>query len=337
MATMKDVARRAGVSVGTVSNVLNNSATVQAENREKVMKAVAELGFRSNMVARTLKTKVSRDIGLIIPSISNPFYPEVARGVEDAANKAGLTVFLCNDDRNIEKERHYIESLLLKNVGGLILVKPQISLEEIDAVGQQIPVVLVDTGTNVSPNHSIVSVDDKSGISEGLKHLYKNGHRKIAFVRGLNDSLSSQNRVDAYVNFMESMGLPVRKEYIYRGNYDWNSGYSAARYLLDLDDPPTAIFTANDLMAIGCIRAAQMSGLTVPDDLSVIGFDNLDITDYCYPRLTTIDQPKYDMGVASVELLLRRMNHQNSGDAADKLTLPTTLIVRDSAGPIPVK
>lgn len=333
VSTMKDVARKAGVSLGTVSNVLNNSATVRPKNREKVLWAVEELGFRSNMVARALKTKVSKDIGLIIPSINNPFYPELARGVEDVANRAGLTVFLCNDDRDIQKERHYIESLIAKNISGLILVKPQISLAEIDDVCKLMPVILVDVGAPLGSSYNVISVDDRSGITQGLQLLYDHGHTKIAFIRGLQDSLSSQDRFDAYIQFLKSNLLPLHQEYVYQGNYDWTGGYDAARFLLSLPDPPTAIFSSNDLMALGCIKAAQEIGLKIPEDLSILGYDNLDITGYCNPRLTTINQPKYEMGTSSVKMLLRCMN-QSDRKHCEKLILPTTLIQRDSVGTV---
>ena len=331
MSTMKDVAREAGVSLGTVSNVLNNKPTVLAENRRKVMSAVKRLEFRSNLTARALKTKSSSDIGLIIPNINNPFYPELARGVEDAANSAGFTVLLCNVDRDVSKERDYINSLITKNVSGIILVKRQISLEEIDQVKQHMAVVLVDSATPPHSYYNVINVDDRDGVNRALAYLYDNGHRKIAFVKGLDDSLSSHDRFRAYTDFFRAKKMFVNKQFICEGAYSWNSGYEMSRRLLALSDPPTAILAANDLMAIGCMKAAQEMGLNVPGDVSVVGFDNLDITNLCSPPLTTINQPKYEIGMKSVELLLRCLQGGN-GAATEKVILPTTFVKRESVG-----
>lgn len=330
---MKDVAREAGVSLGTVSNVLNNKNTVLAENRRKVMKAVERLGFRSNLVARTLKTKTSSDIGLIIPNINNPFYPELARGVEDAANEAGFTVLLCNDDRNADKERSYINSLITKNVSGIILLKPQISFAEIDDISRRMAVILVDVGAPPGASYNIVNVDDRGGITRALEHLYENGHRRIAFVKGLDDSLSSLDRAEAYTDFLVRKRLRVRDDFVCQGKYSWMGGYEAARRLLSLPNSPTAIMAANDLMAIGCIKGAQEMGLDVPGDVSVVGFDNLDLTNLCSPRLTTVNQPKYEMGTKSVELLLRRINNGKKA-GGEKVVLHTEIVVRESVGPV---
>ncbi len=333
--TMKDVAREAGVSLGTVSNVLNNKSTVLSQNKEKVLAAVRRLNFRSNPVARTLKTKSSRDIGLIIPNINNPFYPELARGVEDAANKAGYTVLLCNDDRDIKKERTYIKSLVAKNVCGIILVKPQIPLSEVDAIAGIMAVVLVDVGAPLGSAYNVVNVDDRGGITRGLEYLYRSGHTRIAFVRGLDDSLSSQDRAAAYFAFLRRKKLPVRKEYMFQGNYSWQDGGEAVRKLLALTQPPTALMAANDLMAIGCMKEAQKMGLRVPGDLSVIGYDNLDLTNLCTPRLTTINQPKYEMGAKSVEFLLDCLKNNDCREGR-KVVLPTDVVERESVAPLPI-
>lgn len=330
--TMKDVAREAGVSLGTVSNVLNNKSSVLSKNRDKVLDAVKRLNFRSNLVARTLKTKSSRDIGLIIPNINNPFYPELARGVEDAANSAGFTVLLCNDDRDAKKERAYIKSLVAKNVCGIILVKPQIPLAEVDEIAELMAVVLVDVGAPLGSSYNVVNVDDRGGIARGMEFLRRHGHTRIAFVRGPNDSLSSQDRAAAYRAFLREKKLPVRREYMFMGDYSWQSGGEAVRMLMALPEPPTAIMTANDLMAIGCMREAQKMGLDVPGDVSVIGYDNLDLTNLCSPPLTTINQPKYEMGAKSVEFLLHCLG--NDGTAAGrKAVLPTEVIERESVAP----
>ena len=336
MSTMKDVAKRAGVSLGTVSNVLNNRSTVLPENRERVLRAVDELNFKANEVARSLKTKSSRDIALIIPDISNPFYPELARGAEDAANKAGYQVLLCNNDRTYQKEWDYIESLSSKNIAGLIMVKPQLSLQEISEISRQLCVILVDIGMPLQSSYNVINVNDYGGFTQGMQLLYTHGHSKIGFISGLMESLSSHTRYSAYVQFLAQHGIPLREEYVIKGDYTWNSGYQAAKGFMAIGDPPTAIFAANDLMAIGCMKALQEIGLEIPGDISVLGYDNIEMTNLCTPGLTTIEQPKYDLGVCSVEMLLRRVEERNAGKdkQSEHLMMDTCVILRSSVGDV---
>ena len=326
MPTMKDVAKKAGVSLGTVSNVLNHRDTVLPKNREKVLQAVAELGFRTNMAARTLKTRVSNNIALILPDICNPFYPELARGVEDAALRAGFTVFLCNNDRSIGKECAYIESLIQKNVSGMILVKPQARVSDIVAQCAGMAITFVDTDAPPSDCYNVVNVDDAGGIRLGMEYLWECGHRKIAFVGGLQESSSSANRQKAYAAFMRERALDTYPRYMVQGDYTWESGYRAAGMLMALESPPTAIFAANDLMAIGCMKALQENGACVPGDVSVLGYDNIEMGMLCAPSLTTIDQPKYEMGAQSVEMLSRLAK----GCPGSYVQLPTSLVIRGS-------
>lgn len=334
---MKDVAREAGVSLGTVSNVLNGLQTVQPKNYEKVMSAVEKLGFRSNMTARALRTRMSENIGLILPSINNPYYHELARGVEDAANDLGLTVFLCNGDRNLQKERKYIDALVSKGVDGLILIKPQIGLEEADTLCNRIRVVLVDVEVPPSSRFSVVKMNDALGVQQALDLLWSYGHKKIAFISGLLESDSSRTRYNTYLSFLRNQKLPKEKSYIAIGNYTWNSGYLITNEFLSLPNPPTAIFAANDIMAIGSIKAIHERGLRIPEDISVVGFDNIDMAELCYPGLTTVNQPKYEIGKISVSMLDRYLREDiNGGHVPPQVvTLEPTIIHRASAGPAP--
>lgn len=334
MATMKDVAKAAGVSLGTVSNVLNNVPTVTEENRQKVLKAIKELKFIPNTAARTLKTKTSKSIGLIIPDITNPFYPELARGVEDAAKKAGFTVFLCNNDRDVQKEREYIRVLIEKNVDGIILVKPNISNNEIDELLEKCEVVLVDISNITDREYDIVNVDDYHGTLNALNILYDYGHKRIGFITGLLEAQSSKYRYEAYIDFLKEKGIAFDEALVKKGSYDWYSGYKAGSELLRLLDPPTAIFASNDLMAVGVLKAAKERMLNVPYDLSVMGCDDIDMASLCSPQLTTVRQPKYEIGTASVELLLGRMNtaDRSKSRKGRKIELKTEVIMRESVG-----
>lgn len=325
--TMKDVAREAGVSLGTVSNVLNNHPSVSGENREKVLLAVKKLNYNPNYAARALKTQRSKSVGLILPDIGNPFYPECARGVEDTARANGYNLFLCNSDRDEKKERNYINALFEKLIDGLILFKTQLSVEELESYNAQLPLVLVDIGLDADHNCQIVKVDDYLGIQQALQYLWDFQHRRIAFIAGSNDSLSSRDRVRSYMDFFRKKNHPINESYIQHGHYDWHSGYVCTNNFLNRVDQPTAVLCANDLMAIGAMKAIQERGLNIPRDISVMGYDDIDMASLCAPELTTVRQPKYEMGQSSMRALLERIDN---GRPPGVISLNTEIIERRS-------
>lgn len=320
MANIKDVALEAGVSVGTVSNVLNQKKHVKKEKEERVLAAIEKLGFQYNLTAKTLRTQKSNDIGLILPNIRNPYYPEVARGIEDKAQEKGLSVFLCNTDRNKAKEREYIRSLLAKNIRGLIIVKHQLPDEELLELCQTIPLVLADENPHTASRYKISSInnDDFGGIQAGLKYLQNNGHKKLGFIYGLNDSYSSTCRYRGFIDYCLEHGIEIFDQYIINGNYSMDGGYKAALKILKCAELPTAILAANDLMAIGAMRAFQEKGLNVPEDISIMGYDDINFANIVTPALTTIHQPTYELGIKSVELLLNN-NLQNVVISGNKI------------------
>jgi DNA-binding LacI/PurR family transcriptional regulator len=329
---MKDVAKEAGVSLGTVSNVLNNLPSVSEENRQRVFEAIDKLKYRPNSTARALKTKTSRSLGLIIPNITNPFYPELARGAEDAARKYGYSIFLCNNDRDIEKEREYVNILSEKNVDGLILVKPQITSQEINELKERCNIVLVDVDDVFVQGCDSINVDDYMGSINALEYLYKLGHRKIAFISGMLESKSSTSRMSAYMEFLKKHEIKLEEELIIKGKYDWISGYDCTIDILKRGHVPTAIFAANDLMAIGAMKAVREMKLSVPKDISVIGFDDIEMSSLCTPQLTTVRQPKYEIGVKSVEMIFERFKSRNSNEIYKDNTvmMETELVIRES-------
>lgn len=328
MATIKDIAREAGVSIGTVSAVLNGSTTIKAENMRKVNDAIKKFNYQINMAARTLKTGNSKTIGLIIPDISNPFYPELARGVEDAARQAGFTVFLCNNDRDVQKEKDYINALTSQNVDGIIMAKPQMTKDELYAVSKSCKLVFIDTRPELTQCFDTVNVDDRDGITQAMELLFKYGHRKIAYISGLMESNSAIQRFESYKESLHKHGIPFNNEYFQQKRYDWFSGYSATMDLLRLGDVPTAILSANDIIAFGSLKALREWDINVPLDMSVIGFDDIDQASYSCPPLTTIRQPKYEMGVASVEILLKKLECGEEPHLVQ--TFSTKTIVRET-------
>lgn len=332
MATIKDVARVAGVSLGTVSNVLNGKNSVRPGNKRKVYNAMKEVGFHYNMTASALRTKTTKNIGLIIPSITNPYYPELARGVEDAARREGLTVFLCNDDRDTEKERAYIKALLSKGVDGIILLKPRLEHSELLEVKERTSLVLGDASIDIRNEFHVVNADDVQGVICAMNFLGQNGHSQIAMITGMMESYSSQCRLDAYKRYLESRKLCYRPEYVVSGNYSWKSGCRLAKQLMSLPDPPTAIFAANDMMAIGAMKGVQTMRYRIPQDISIIGYDDIEMSNLSNPALTTVHQPKYNMGTECLKMLHACINGKESMDTTKRITLENHLIIRESVG-----
>lgn len=334
MATIKDVAREAGVSLGTVSNVLNGKVKVKQETRDRVYRAIKSLDFQYNMNASALRTKTTKNIGLVIPTIVNPYYPELVRGVEETLREEGFTLFLCSSDRDEQRERQYIEAFLSKGVDGLILVKSKLSDVELEQIVTRTPLVLVDYESEDSSKFCSVNVDDNLGIIQGMELLEQYGHEKIAFVSGIRDAYSSKCRIESYKECLIKRGIPFRSEFLIEGRFIWDGGYSATEQFLSLEDHPTAIFAANDLMAIGAIRAILDCGKRVPLDISVLGYDDIELARVSMLPLTTIHQPKERVGAGAVRLLLENMNKDTVVNR--QVTMPTRVVFRESVGYAPV-
>lgn len=306
MPTIRDVAKLTGLSLGTVSNVINGVPSVSEENRKRVNEAIAVLGYRRNQAASQLRSNKSNSIGLVIPNITNPFYPEIARGVDDTARKAGFDVFLCNKDRSAEKEEAAIEALLGKNVDGILLFKPRISDEYIAKISSQCALVLMDVDPDMVTCDT-VNVDDEEGMRCAVTEVIRMGHKRIAFISGLPDSISSARRLHTYQSIMKNNQLPQPEEYVQYGDFTFEYGVSCVRRLMALPQPPTAIMTANDMMALGVISGALDMGLSVPEDLSVVGYDDVQNVQWSRPCLTTTWHPKYEMGEAAANLLIEQI------------------------------
>lgn len=331
MPTIRDVAKLTGLSLGTVSNVINGVPSVSEENRKRVNDAIAALGYRRNQAASQLRSNKSNSIGLVIPDITNPFYPEIARGVEDTARKAGYNVFLCNKDRSAVKEGEAIEALLGKNVDGILLFKPRISDAYIDKIRQQCALVLMDADQN-AVKCDTVNVDDEAGMHNALLHVLEMGHRRIAFLSGLADSFSSERRLHAFESMLKEHEIDLPEMFIQHGDFTFESGVACVHKLMALPHPPTAIMTANDLMALGIVFGALEMGLRVPEDLSVVGYDDIQHVMRNRPRLTTTWHPKYEMGEAAVKLLVEQIMNRREGRKVLRrnLLLSTEFKMRDT-------
>ena len=333
--TQEDVAREAGVSRATVSYVINNrtdgNVRISEETRCRVLEAIEELGYRPNVLARSLRQGQTHTIGMIVPDNTNPFFAEVARGVEDTSFEQGYSVILCNSDGDLDKELLYTNVLAEKRVDGILFVAAGMSTEHICALQERrMPVVVVDRDIPDVAVDSVMTANERGGWL-ATRHLIELGHRHIGCIAGPSDVTPSAERVTGYRQALRETGILVDEALIVKGDFQYESGYQAARQLLSMEDPPTAIFACNDLMAIGTVSAAVRLGRQVPADLSVVGFDDVPLASFANPALTTIVQPKYEIGVVAATMLLERM--QDPDRPPHRKMLDTELVVRQSTAP----
>ena len=309
MASLQEVAKRANVSIATVSRVLNKSDKVVPETRALVEQALLDLGYRPNRVARRLRMNNGRAhlVGLIIPDIQNPFYAEIARGVEDAAYANKYALLLCNSDENVEKERFYLEVMRDESVDGLVLPPfDEADVAVIETVKSGMPVVCVDRSL-AKMKTDLVEVDNYRGALEAVNHLIEKGHRNIGLIEGRSQVSTSRERRRGYLDALAAHGITARKELMRSGDFKQESGRVLANELFDLRKPPTALFVCNNLMTVGALATLHHRELRVPQDVAVVGFDDLPWAEALDPPLTVVRQPAYDVGRQAMELLLRRI------------------------------
>jgi LacI family transcriptional regulator len=327
--TMRDVAEHAGVSVTTVSHVINDTRHVSEELRTRVEEAMRELAYQPNALARSLRRNESCTIGMILPDGTNPYFAEIARSIEDKSFSEDYSVIICNSDGDLSKELNYINVLMEKRVDGIIFVAAGMSAAHIRMLQEKrMPVVVVDRD---SPGVMVdsVQIDNAAGGQLATDHLVELGHERIACIAGPSYVTPSGERVDGYRRALHEAGLSADADDVLLGNFNAESGYQAATQLLSRSDPPTAIFACNDLMAIGAISAARAMGFRMPRDISIVGFDDIQLAHYSNPPLTTVRQPKYEMGRLATNLLLERIQDPDMQPRAR--VLDTQLVVRASS------
>lgn len=334
MPTLHDVARAAGVSTATVSATINKTAYVSPALQERVRKAIEEVGYHPDAIARSLKTRTTKTLGLLISDISNPFFTSVIRGIEDVATPQGYMLLLCNTDERLEKEQAYLRLLRSRRVDGVIMA-PVGGVEDYgdlrSAVGA--PVVFIDRRVPVQAD--AVAVDNTQGARDVVRYLVSLGHRRIGVIAGLPKISTSEERLAGYHQALAEAGIALEPDLLKVGYSRLEGGHEAARQLLALTKRPTAIFATNNLMTIGLMRAVAERGLQCPADISVACFDDFDWASVFHPRLTTVAQPTYEMGERAAELLLSRVGG-SGGEEPLKVVLAPTLVIRDScATPAP--
>jgi len=303
--TIKDVARESGVNISTVSRALNNGYGVKDQTRKHVIAVAARLKYRANRIARGLVTGRSHSLALLVSDIRNPFFAEVARGAEDAAQRANCDLVLCNSDLDADKQMEYVWSLREKCVDGILMNSVAVLNREQQAqlATCGLPIVLLNRSA-ANGAFSTVCADNESGGVLAAQYLLHLGHLKIAHITGPQSHGNLSDRTRGFVRTLQSAKNPVQPVVLH-GNFNFGGGMELTRKLLDKHPDVTAIFAGNDVMAYGAIRVALDRGLRIPEDLSLIGFDNIEFSSIMHPPLTTIHQPKYEMGQAAVEILLR--------------------------------
>jgi LacI family transcriptional regulator len=333
MVNIRQVAKKAGVSVATVSRVLNHPDTVSPRTMEQVLETMKELRYTPNGLARSLALKKTSTIALLIPNILNPLYPQVAKGVEDVAHQKGYNVLLCNTEENEHKERDYLEMLMEKRVDGLILTSSLLRKVDFDQIKEkQIPFVMIGKNAgNIEANR--VFTDYILGGYLATQHLIEIGYTVIAHISGPKSQLKSQEKQQGYEKALKEANIPFDEKYIVEGDNEIEGGYLAAKKLLKLTNPPQAVFAANDLMAIGAIEAIKSEGLTVPGNVAIVGFDDIKISSLIEPKLTTISQPVYKMGLIAARLLFDYIeNNLEEEDFQQNIFIQPKLMVRKSCG-----
>lgn len=332
MATsIKDVAREANVSIATVSRVLNNVDVVNEETKKKVLEAIEKLDYRPNIVARSLKTQRTKTIGIIIPDISNPVYPEIVRGAEDVSNIYQYNIMLCNTDLDPEKELEYLRVLGEKMVDGVIYISNSLESNVSKTIrDSNTPLVLIETNGRETDFPSVV-IDNKQAAIDVVEYLIKKGNRRIAYIGTDKQAINaSALRYKGYKATLEKNGIPYDEDLTYFCKYSLKpeDGYDAMNSILSKTKDIDALFCVNDEIAMGAINALRNNGLEVPRDIDVVGFNDTHGAEFFYPRLTTVAQPLYDIGSVATRMLIKKIN--NEPQDKNLYVLPYEFIERDS-------
>jgi DNA-binding LacI/PurR family transcriptional regulator len=328
--TLNELAKAAGVSASTVSRALNESGhPVNDDTRQRIMVLANELGYRPNMVARSLKMDRTYAIGIIVDNIVSPFSPTIIRGIQDELKSHNYFSVIMNTDWDPEVETEAIHQLISRSIDGIIFVESWLrgTNPTLDLANK--PYVFVHRLFSGTFNNSVL-VDEQYGARLAVEHLAKLGHRRIAFINGPSGWDASADRLAGYKDVLAQLGIAYDPQLVEEGNWEVQSGYPAARKFLALEQRPSAIFAANDLMALGAIYAIQEAGLCVPEDIALVGYDDREIAGLSRPTITTVTLPCYEMGQASARLLLSRL--ENQGETEEPIRIRGKLIIRESCG-----
>ena len=328
MATIKDVAKMAGVSTTTVSHVINKTRFVAQETESLVLQAIKDLNYSPSAVARSLKVNTTKSIGMIVTTSEAPYFAEIIHAVEEHCYRQGYSLFLCNTQNNAEKIKNHLEMLAKKRVDGILVMCSEYLPDSLNLLHsfENIPMVVMDWGPNV---HTDIILDNSfDGGYLATKHLIENGHKYIGIIAGELTKTTAKTRYEGFIHAMKEAGLTVNPNWVMEGFFEPEDGYECMNKILSQDNLPTAVFCCNDVMALGAISAIGEKGLRVPEDISIIGYDNIHASRFYSPPLTTVHQSKSRLGVQAVNLLFERINHKS--DQKEKIEIHPELVVRKS-------
>ena len=329
---IKEIAKIAGVSVATVSRVLNHPDSVAPDTKERILAVIKESDYTPNWFARGLNFNKTNTIGLLLPNILNPSYMEVAKGVEDVAHQKDYTTLLCNAENDLEKERKYLDSLMRRRVDGIVLVSSLLESEDVDAVKKQgIPVVLIGENRTIA-GVPIVRIDCQNAAGKAVRHLVDIGYKNIAIIYGTTPEMENLRKIEGYKAALKEAKIPMKEDYVQGVANTVEGGYIAARKLIDMDKRPQAIFTSSDLLAFGAIDAMRDFGIRVPEDIAIVGFDNIRMSNLIEPKLTTVEKPMHKMGVVGARLLFDIMDSKEEDCCSREILLQSKLKIRKSCG-----
>jgi LacI family transcriptional regulator len=328
--TLAEIAQVAEVSVSTVSRALSNSDyPLKEETRQRILKLAAEMGYKPNLIARSLQTNRSHLVGVIVDRMQSPFSGLTVQGIQDGLRSAGYSISIAYSNRDQSLAIEAINSFYGRQVDGIVILNSWLHTYNDPILAMQDrPFVFVNRLFSTCMRNC-VGPGDCYGAQLATQHLVDQGHRRIAYINGMQDWIEAQNRFTGYRDVFEKNGLPVEEAYIRQGDWSVESGYQAAKELLALKERPTAIFAANDIMALGAIYAIQEAGLKIPHDIAIVGFDDRDFAAWIRPALTTVTMPSFEMGHAAARLLLQQFAGEEMEDATQ---IPGKLIVRESCG-----
>jgi DNA-binding LacI/PurR family transcriptional regulator len=335
MATIRDVAKYAEVSVATVSHVINGTHYVSPELRRRVLNAIEALNYRPNRLAQALSKRTIPLLALIVPDISNPYWSYVARAVQDVTDKHNYSVIVCSTDGLLKREIRFLRSLS-GWISGLIVHPYHVTPKHVNQhIGVSTPLVILGdflTTQEHPPNWDYVGGDNQGGAQAAVEHLISLGHQDIAFIQGPPDTPTGVKRLAGFRDALELAGLPLDPRLVVPGDYTMSAGRAGMAALLELENPPTAVFCANDLVALGALETAKQRGYQIPRDLSIVGFDDIEEAEYALPPLTTIWQPPRRLGTAAAETLIERLRGRTE---PRRISLEFSLVVRGSTAPCP--
>lgn len=326
MANIQQVAKQAGVSVATVSRVLNGQNTVSAKTRLKVEEAIKKLNYEPSLLGRNLRTSESRLLLILIPNISNPFYLEIIKGIEQVAISQNYNILLCETDSNPERENIYFDLVRKKMADGIISMDPAVNVETLKKLAEDYAIIQCSEYQECS-GIPYVTIDNEEASYRAVKHLIQIGHKKIALMNSDEKYLFARQRKMGYKRALEENGITLQNEYIILTQHlGFENGQQAMKKILNLHDRPTAVFAVSDLLAIGALKEINASGLHVPNDIAVVGFDKIDFSNMTNPTLTTIAQPMHKMGTVAARMLIEKIK----GEEVESIILDHELVIRES-------